>query len=116
MSNNTKDEDMQIEPGSIEGLIKANGKLGEKPTTTVRIFERNTRYYCLEKDAELAARYVYGSVTATKTMMTGPGKNTPVMYSITNQGNFESLLRYLILVKHYRVEIYKFSKVCLKVY
>lgn len=112
MSDNSKDkeEDLHIEPGYFDGLLRARSKLGEKPATTVRIFERNTRYYCLDKDAELVARYVYGSVTATKTMMTGADKNTPVTYSITNQGNFESLLRYLILVKHYRVEIYKFSK------
>jgi len=108
MSDKSKeDEERSIEPGFVEGLLRTRTKFGEKPATTVRIFERNNFYYCLDKDAELSARHVYGSNTATKTM---GGKDNPVIYSKTNQGNFESLLRYIILVKHYRVEVYKFTK------
>ena len=52
----------------------------------------------------MAAQQIYGSVTATKVM----GKVNPVNFCVLNYANFESILRFILLVKHYRVEIYKF--------
>ena len=53
----------------------------------------------------MAAEHIYGSVTATKTM----GKTEPVTFCVANHVNFEKLLRFILLVKHMRVEIFKFS-------
>ena len=80
----------------------------------MRIFEKNDFYYFFEKDAEFAAKLTYGSSTVnivivfsfpilvcvkvTKTM----GKSSPLTYCSMNHANFESLLRHILLVKHYR--------------
>ena len=51
MSDKSKeDEERSIEPGFVDGLLRARTKFGEKPATTVRIFERNNFYYCLDKE------------------------------------------------------------------
>jgi DNA mismatch repair ATPase MutS len=70
----------------------------------VRIFEKNDFYYLFEKDAEFAAQLTYGSSTVTKTM----GRSSPLTYCSMNHANFDSLLRQVLLVKNYRVEVYKF--------
>jgi len=102
----TSKEEGDLDIGHVETLLKTRTKLGDKPTTTIRIFEKNNFFYLFDKDGELAAAHIYGSVTATKMM----GKKNPVSYCYMNHNNFESLLRFLILVKHFRVEIYKFVK------
>lgn len=84
--------------------IQARKKLGDKPATTVHIFERNDFFYLFEKDGEMAADYIYGSVTATKTM----GKLDSTSFCVLNHANFEKILRFILLVKHLRLEIFKF--------
>jgi len=86
-------------------ILKSVKNLGEKPATTVRIFERNNFYYIFEEDGQLAAKLIYGAVTAMKQM----GKNEPKNFAVINRSNFEVFLRHVLLVKHYRVEVYKFS-------
>jgi len=100
----TETSDASLDSVHVETLIKAVEKAGDKSSTNVRIFERNDFYYLFNKDGEMAAKFIYGSVTALKTM----GKKTPVSFSVMNQANFESLLRHVLLVKHFRVEIFKF--------
>jgi len=97
-------DDASLDSVHVETLIKAVQKAGEKSATNVRIFERNDFYYLFDKDGELAAKFIYGSVTALKTM----GKKSPVSFCVMNHANFESLLRHVLLVKHFRVEIFKF--------
>ena len=96
--------DATLDSVHVDTLLKAWKKLGERSSTTVHIFERNDFFYFFEKDGELAAKYAFGSVTATKTM----GKTNPVSFCVMNHANFESTLRFILLVKHFRVEIYKF--------
>jgi len=96
--------DATLDSVHVETLLKAVDKAGEKSSTTVRIFERNEFYYFFGKDGEMAAKFTFGSVTALKTM----GKKTPVNFCVMNQANFESLLKHILLVKHFRVEIFKF--------
>lgn len=102
MSSDLTDETM--DSVHVDTLLKARIKLGEKPITTVHIFERNDFFYLFQKDGEMAAQHIYGSVTATKSM----GKVNPVSFCVLNHANFESILRHILLVKHYRVEIFKF--------
>eukprot|EP00090_Calanus_glacialis_P000024 TRINITY_DN10022_c0_g1_i1.p1 TRINITY_DN10022_c0_g1~~TRINITY_DN10022_c0_g1_i1.p1 ORF type:complete len:917 (-),score=322.44 TRINITY_DN10022_c0_g1_i1:110-2860(-) len=100
----TETSDASLDSVHVETLIKAVAKAGEKSATNVRIFERNDFYYLFDKDGEMAAKFTYGSVTALKTM----GKKTPVSFCVMNHANFESLLKHILLVKHFRIEIFKF--------
>jgi len=97
-------QDASLDSVHVDVLVRAHKKAGEKSSTTVRIFEKNDFYYFFEKDAEFAAKLTYGSSTVTKTM----GKSSPLTYCSMNHANFESLLRHVLLVKHYRVEVFKF--------
>lgn len=56
------------------------------------------------EDAHLAAKEVFKSTATVKTM--APEDATPIDYVCLNKGNFEVLLRDLLLVKNYRVEVY----------
>jgi len=103
-SGEKKDYDDSLDSSHVDTLLRARVKAGNKADTTVRIFERNNFYYMFEKDGVLGANYVYGSSTAMKTM----GKSSPVNFCVVNHANFESLLRHVLLVKHLRVEIFKF--------
>ena len=100
----TETSDASLDSVHVETLIKAVTKAGEKSATNVRIFERNDFYYLFDKDGEMAAKFTYGSVTVLKTM----GKKTPVSFCVMNHANFESLLKHILLVKHFRIEIFKF--------
>jgi len=97
--------DSTLDSTHVDALLRARKKLGEKPANTVHIFERNDFFYFFEKDGEMVAHHIYGSSTATKTM----GRQEPVVFCVMNHANFESTLRYLLLVKHLRIEIYKFA-------
>ena len=103
-TNESPEEIEELDSVHVDALLKAVEKAGEKPSTTVRIFERNEYYYLFKSDAEIAARFIYGATTALKTM----GKKTPVNFCVMKYANFESLLRHILLVRHFRVEIYKF--------
>ena len=102
--NENPDEIEELDSVHVDALLKAVDKAGEKSETTVRIFEKNDYYYLFKSDAEIAARFIYGATTALKTM----GKKTPVNFCVMKYANFESLLRHILLVRHFRVEIYKF--------
>lgn len=105
MAKEDVNEDQTLDSVHVDTLLKSRIKFGPKPTTTVHIFERNDFFYLFDKDGEMAAEHIYGSVTATKTM----GKTEPVTFCVANHVNFEKLLRFILLVKHMRVEIFKFS-------
>ena len=102
--NENPDEIEELDSVHVDAQLKAVDKAGEKSETTVRIFEKNDYYYLFKSDAEIAARFIYGATTALKTM----GKKTPVNFCVMKYANFESLLRHILLVRHFRVEIYKF--------
>ena len=104
--------DETLDSVHVDTLLKAWRKLGDKSSTTVHIFERNDFFYFFEKDGEVAARHAFGSVTATKTM----GSTNPVTFCVMNHANFESTLRHILLVKHCRVEIFKFVAAKVKTY
>lgn len=76
----------------------------QKPATTVRFFDRNDYYSLHGEDAHLAAKIVFKSTGQVKTM--APDDDQRVDYVCVSKGNFEILLRELLLVKNYRVEVY----------
>lgn len=57
----------------------------------------------------MAAKEIFKSTATVKTM--APEGAPPVDYVCLNKGNFEVLLRDLLLVKNYRVEVYAKSSV-----
>jgi len=56
-------------------------------------------------DAELGAKTVFKSTALIK-IMEPSGGNESLKYILLSKGNFESLIRDLLLVKNYRVEVY----------
>ncbi|CAH0720022.1 unnamed protein product, partial [Brenthis ino] len=75
----------------------------EKPPTTVRIFDRNDYYSVHGVDATTASREVFSSISNIKRMGITPNC---LDYLVLSKGNFEILIRKLLLVRRYRVEIY----------
>ena len=102
--SDTGEEIEALDSVHVDTLLKAVEKAGPKSGCTIRIFEKNDFYYFFHADADLAAQFTYGSSAALKSM----GKKTPVSFCVMNYSNFESLLRHLLLVRAFRVEIFKF--------
>ncbi|XP_045499149.1 DNA mismatch repair protein Msh2 [Colias croceus] len=86
-----------------QAFIKYFTSLSEKPPTTVRIFDRNDYYSVHGSDATTAAREVFSSISNIKKMGIEPNR---LDYLVLSKGNFEILIRKLLLVRRYRVEIY----------
>lgn len=70
----------------------------------MRLFERTDYYSVHGEDAHLAAKIIFKSTATVKTM--APGEVQDVDYISLSKGNFEILLRELLLVKNYRVEVF----------
>ncbi|CAG9133267.1 unnamed protein product [Plutella xylostella] len=75
----------------------------EKPPTTVRIFDRNDYFSVHDVDATTAAKEVFSSLANIKKMGVEPSR---MDYLVLSKGNFEILVKKLLLVRRYRVEIY----------
>ncbi|KAJ6634018.1 DNA mismatch repair protein spellchecker 1, partial [Pseudolycoriella hygida] len=75
-----------------------------KPVTTVRFFDRSDYYSVHGEDSNLAAKCIFKSVSNIKTMK--PDDDPGLDYLCLSKGNFEILLRDLLLVKNYRVELF----------
>ncbi|XP_075975314.1 DNA mismatch repair protein spel1 [Anticarsia gemmatalis] len=86
-----------------QAFVKYFNSLPEKPATTVRIFDRNDYYSVHGADATTAAREVFSSISNIKRMGLEPNK---LDYLVLSKGNFEILIKKLLLVRRYRVEIY----------
>ncbi|XP_014246973.2 DNA mismatch repair protein Msh2-like [Cimex lectularius] len=77
--------------------------LPEKPSTTIRFFNRTDYYTVHGNDAKFAAKEVFRTEAFIKTI----GSDSDSLDSlILNKSQFESLIRDLLLVKQYKVEVY----------
>ena len=83
----------------------------QKPATTVRFFDRSDYYSLHGEDAHLAAKFIFKTTSAIKTM--APSAKEELDYVCLSKGNFEIFLRELLLVKNYRVEVFTNTKVCI---
>nr|ATL75347.1 mutS-like protein 2 [Diachasma muliebre] len=77
--------------------------LPAKPNTTIRLFNRVEYYSAHGEDAIFVAKEVFKTTSACKSIGVAPNEIDGV---ILNKARFESLVKELLLVKQYRVEVY----------
>lgn len=75
----------------------------QKSQTTIRFFHRNDFYTVHGPDATFAAKQVFKSTNNVKIIGSGDKKTESLAL---NKNQFETLVRDLLLVQQYRVEVY----------
>ncbi|KAJ3448104.1 DNA mismatch repair protein msh2 [Anaeramoeba flamelloides] len=104
MTNSTTKLVMNETAQSI--LLSFHSKLPKKTKDLIRFYERGGEqptYLCLGEDANFIAEEYYGTLATLKTI--GKNRNLLDTVSVTQQ-KFESVIRDLLLVKRYRIELY----------
>uniref|UniRef100_A0A0R3RVS7 DNA_MISMATCH_REPAIR_2 domain-containing protein n=1 Tax=Elaeophora elaphi TaxID=1147741 RepID=A0A0R3RVS7_9BILA len=83
-----------------KGLMKI---IRNKAAGTVVIFERNEFYACYDDDAIFIANNVFCSEVGLRRCRIG---ETELMYHVLNNAQYLRVIHDVILVQHYRVEVY----------
>ncbi|XP_050523143.1 DNA mismatch repair protein Msh2 [Daktulosphaira vitifoliae] len=94
---------LNLDPEQQKSFVLFYKSLPEKPLTTVRFFNRQDYYTVHGQDAVFAAKDFYKTNHLIKII----GSDGDTLESlIFNKANFEAYIKQLLLINHYRVEIF----------
>ncbi|XP_058120006.1 DNA mismatch repair protein spellchecker 1 [Anopheles ziemanni] len=94
---------LNLDKPQQKAFIEFYKSLGEKPATTIRLFDRIDYYSCHGEDAAFVAKLLFKSTNFVK-IMESDGQQ--LAYVSLSKNNFEALIRELLLVRNYRVDVY----------
>ncbi|XP_012276935.1 DNA mismatch repair protein Msh2 [Orussus abietinus] len=96
-------QQFSMDPPTQQSFVRFFKNLPEKPSSTIRFFNRSDYYTLHGSDALFAAQEVFKTTSVCKIIGAEPNRTEGL---ILNKGHFETFIRDLLLVKQYRVEVY----------